>query len=200
MRGLLVACLCAPLLLWAAAVAGEEAKPRKEKSAGGPGAEEAGKLRARIARLVKQLGDDDYSRRESAGKELLKIGPPAREALKAAAKDKDAERASRAQRLLAELERMKKVDPKCTNGYQPVHEGLVQVQTFKAKLEKVETVRVRLARTFSVPAADLVVELRDPAKKNGKPLARAVFYTDWNDWTGKPPGAKSCNNLADPPR
>ena len=52
---------------------------------------------AEIARLVKQLGDDDFDQREAATKQLEAIGEPARAALhEAAAFSKDAEIRQRA--------------------------------------------------------------------------------------------------------
>ncbi len=69
---------------------------------------EAGSLRGdpgketepeRIARLIKQLGDDDFEKREAASKELDAIGEPALDALRKAASDDDAEIRRRAEQL-----------------------------------------------------------------------------------------------------
>lgn len=46
---------------------------------------------AQIARLIKQLGSDDFIQREAAGKELVAIGEPARAALEKAAASADDE-------------------------------------------------------------------------------------------------------------
>jgi hypothetical protein len=55
----------------------------------------------RVARLVKQLGHDEFSKREEASEELDAIGEPALDALrKAAASDPDPEIGSRAERIL----------------------------------------------------------------------------------------------------
>ena len=60
---------------------------------------------AEIARLIKQLGDDDFDKREAASKELKAIGEPARAALQeAAASSKDAEIRQRASRLMPALD------------------------------------------------------------------------------------------------
>jgi len=60
-------------------------------------------LKARIAKLVKELGADDWAARENASKELLKIGKPALPALKEAAQSKDAEVAARAKDAIEKL-------------------------------------------------------------------------------------------------
>jgi hypothetical protein len=58
----------------------------------------------RVARLVRQLGDNSFSRRESASRELTAIGEQARTALTRAANDPDAEVARRARQLLDGLD------------------------------------------------------------------------------------------------
>ncbi|RKY16019.1 MAG: hypothetical protein DRP82_00215 [Planctomycetota bacterium] len=57
-------------------------------------------LQARIERLVKQLGDEDFQKREDAMEELIKIGDAAIEALKKAAESEDPEVAWRAKEAL----------------------------------------------------------------------------------------------------
>jgi hypothetical protein len=179
--------------------AGEKPEPGGTGAAEKPAKRIDPKLRARIAALIKLLGADDFKKREAAAGELARIGWPAYEQLKAAAKDADAERAGRVAKLMARIEKMPNpaaVDPNCTDGWMEVHGTVSQVQTFTATGEEVAVIRLRLARTLGVPSDDLVVELR-PAKGAGaaagaEPLARAVFYTDWRDWSTKPKGAKSC--------
>jgi hypothetical protein len=59
---------------------------------------------AEIARLVKQLGDDDFDQREAATKRLAEIGEPALDTLrKAAASSNDAEIRARVARLIAAI-------------------------------------------------------------------------------------------------
>jgi hypothetical protein len=81
--------------------------PAAEKPAPAPVVEAkppAGTVEAdRIAALVEQLGSQDYAQREAASKELAGIGKPALPALEKAAKDSDAERASRARDLVLRL-------------------------------------------------------------------------------------------------
>ena len=55
----------------------------------------------RVARLIRQLGHDDFAKREAASKELDAIGEPALDALrKASASDGDAEIRRRAERIV----------------------------------------------------------------------------------------------------
>lgn len=63
---------------------------------GGPQPAPAEALDARVARLVRQLGDRAYERREAAQRELVAIGRPALPALREAAQSQDPEVASRA--------------------------------------------------------------------------------------------------------
>lgn len=60
-------------------------------------------LDARVGGLVRQLGADDFTDRERAGKELEAIGPDAGPALRRAATDPSPEVVRRAARLLAKL-------------------------------------------------------------------------------------------------
>jgi hypothetical protein len=61
-------------------------------------------LKAKIAKLVKELGADDWAVRENASKEIVAVGKPALAALKEAANSKDAEVAQRAKDALAQIE------------------------------------------------------------------------------------------------
>jgi hypothetical protein len=78
-----------------------DAEPRK------PAGDEsrAEQLQARVARLVDQLGDEDYRKREAAGIELTGIGDEALPALRAACAHLDLEIADRARRLVAAIEK-----------------------------------------------------------------------------------------------
>src|SRR5438552_18593633 len=59
----------------------------------------------RIARLIKQLGDDAFAKREAASRELDAIGEPALPALcKAAASSDDLEIRRRAERIVATID------------------------------------------------------------------------------------------------
>jgi WD domain, G-beta repeat len=60
---------------------------------------------AEIARLVKQLGDDDFDKREEAAKRLKEIGEPALDALHKATTSADAEVRRRAEGLVAVIEK-----------------------------------------------------------------------------------------------
>jgi hypothetical protein len=80
MRACALVCVTAALAL--AAGPGKEAKSR------------------RVARLVEQLGDDDFDKREAASKELERVGEPAVDALRKAASAADLEVRRRARALL----------------------------------------------------------------------------------------------------
>lgn len=60
---------------------------------------------ARIDRLIRDLGAQEFEVREKAQKELVEIGPAALPALRKALEDADAERAHRARRAIDEIER-----------------------------------------------------------------------------------------------
>src|SRR5437867_2881027 len=62
----------------------------------------------KIDQLVEQLGADDFQARESADKELRKIGDAAVPALKKALESSDAERADRAKKILDAIATKKK--------------------------------------------------------------------------------------------
>jgi uncharacterized protein (TIGR03067 family) len=61
------------------------------------------RLAARVAQLVKQLGHDDFAKREEASKELDAIGAPAVEALRKATAADDGEIRRRAEKILAAI-------------------------------------------------------------------------------------------------
>jgi hypothetical protein len=63
------------------------------------------KARKRIDALVQQLGDDSYSRREEATRELIALGAPAEPALKKATRSSDLEVVRRAGNCLKEIEK-----------------------------------------------------------------------------------------------
>src|SRR5215475_8040048 len=88
MRAYAIAGAVAGILL-AAQVGTVSGEPGKEKEA------------ERIARLIKQLGDDSFAKREAASKALEAIGKPALPALrKAAASGNDPELRQRAERII----------------------------------------------------------------------------------------------------
>jgi HEAT repeat protein len=88
--------LCTATLLAGFAVPTYAAEPPKDKK---PSTEQA----ARIKKLVKQLGADDFEEREAASKAIEKTGKAAVPALRGALKSKDAEVVTRADRLLLRL-------------------------------------------------------------------------------------------------
>lgn len=57
-----------------------------------------------VSTLIQQLGDDDFSVRESAGEKLIEMGPAAKDALQQAASSADPEERTRAAELLKRLD------------------------------------------------------------------------------------------------
>jgi WD40 repeat protein len=72
---------------------------------------------AEIARLVKQLGDDDFDKREAATARLIEIGDPALEALRKAVTSKDAEVHRRAEDVVTVLETKLYGEQLCLTGH-----------------------------------------------------------------------------------
>ena len=154
--------------------AGGEEEPEKQLTP-----EELAKIKARTAELIKQLSSDEWAKREEASKELAAIGEPALPALEEAAKSPDPETSARAGEVAQKIKsapkrRKKKLDPNGTDGYQLVHEGREQVQTFKAPGDKLEMIKIRAARTMNNPMTDLTVVLRESGKADAEPLATAT--------------------------
>src|SRR5262245_15206289 len=81
----------------------------------------------RVARLIRQLGDSEFTKREQASKELDAIGAPALPALRQAASGEDAEVRRRAERLIASIT------------------GRVRAAVTKKELEKLQGTWIRVA-------------------------------------------------------
>src|ERR1019366_10626193 len=60
---------------------------------------------ARIAKLVEQLGNDDFNEREKASSDLDALGEPALDALRQAVKRTDEEMRKRAETLVGKIEK-----------------------------------------------------------------------------------------------
>jgi WD40 repeat protein len=69
-----------------------------------------------ISRLVRQLGNDDFARREAAGKRLAEIGEPVLEALRKAAATDDPEVRRRTENLVREIEHRRPGEEFCLRG------------------------------------------------------------------------------------
>ncbi len=138
------------------------------------------KLKKRIAELIKQLGDDDYEKREAAGKALLKIGRPTRKQIEVATRDKDPERATRASALLTALPDATEVNRDCTNGWMAAYKEVRQAQTFSVKEDvTISKLRFRAARCFDMPGTlSINLELVG-AKKDAAALATASQASSW---------------------
>src|SRR5438445_7438663 len=70
-----------------------------------------------IARLVKQLGDNDFEQREAAGRRLLEIGEPALDARRAAHAARDAEVRGRAADLIDAIYHQTAREVACFRGH-----------------------------------------------------------------------------------
>lgn len=103
---------CLPLLALVTLVLLTTASVRSDET---PNAEE----QKRIDKLIAQLNADDFEARNAAEKELMKIGPPALESLRKAAKSTEPEIARRAADLVSQLEELlksgKQLTPKKVN-------------------------------------------------------------------------------------
>lgn len=196
MRALVVSTGLAGLTLMAAA--GEGPEPGGDKDpAPTPGQESPEERSRRIGRLIKDLGADDFETRDAATKALLAIGLPAKAALEEAAKDADAERATRAGEVLQELIRPTtsrmgghqieaKPTADRTDGWMAVGKGSVHCQSFKATADmEVTKLRIRAARTLKMPGV-LTVELREAdAAADAAPAAKVEMSATWKEDTGK---------------
>jgi len=99
--------LACAALLWNAVVGAQDTKTSAPA-----------KTPAEIERLIKQLGNDEFSEREAASEALKAIGMPALEALRKAAKGSDdAEVSRRAEKLLTPLEAMLRGELRCFTGH-----------------------------------------------------------------------------------
>src|SRR6476646_950303 len=64
----------------------------------------AGPSRAEVARLINQLGDEDFDRREAASQRLSRVGEPALAQLRRAERDPDLEVRKRAATLVRQIQ------------------------------------------------------------------------------------------------
>ena len=76
-----------------------------------PGLESHPQLRDRIGRLIQQLGSNDAAERDQAQRELTDFGPGIRTLLERYRKDPDAERRTRIEKILEEVELQASDDP-----------------------------------------------------------------------------------------
>jgi len=159
----------------------------------------------RIVRLVQELGADDYKVREAAEAELKKIGPPAIPHLKKALEDRDAERAERARRVLAELERPKpeekeKKTPR-RSGIKSVYRDLARGLTVTVEDGKIEVTvpeedKETGKKVYKTYKADSIEEFKekhpDVARKwdiervlprfEFRPMEPGEFDKWWEEW------------------
>jgi hypothetical protein len=154
----------------------------------------AGDRRARAARLVKDLGDDDFDVREQAEKDLIELGPAALPALRAALKSKDLEVVKRAERCIKEIgpERVNRAAGAAVRLLalrRPAGSVAVLLDLLPGADEALErdvyAVLCALARRGDKPHPQLLKALqdKDPARRE---VARAVLGKDGGAYLKKP--------------
>jgi hypothetical protein len=116
----------------------------------------------RIARLIAQLDDDDFDKREEASAALRGLGEVAEPFLQRVLDGKPSpEVRQRVQTLLAAMRPLRY--PAHSNGWSWVYESIAHGQSFKAAGTDVQSLHLRVARlNANAPAAPLTVEIRDP--------------------------------------
>lgn len=126
-----------------------------------PGLGSHPELLSKIDKSIESLGSPDFGERELAQKTILKIGLPAREALKRFADDRDTERRTRIKTILNELDEIKEEEDEGEEGKTFDRESMVQRDT-------VETTEFTLVgkivpKSFSIasPYGPLTVKLSD---------------------------------------
>ena len=128
-----------------------------------------------VEELIKQLGDNDFAKREAAQKELLGMGTEALGKLKEAAKSEDAERSSRAKYIINQLT--------SGNGEFAVRR-LMAIRTLgelkDAKATKTLETLLKSERLFEGEyAARAIAEIKGEAAKDTGPGAKALREDVW---------------------
>jgi hypothetical protein len=116
----------------------------------------------RITRLIAQLDDDDFEKREQASAALRELGEVAEPFLQRVLDGKpSAEVRQRVQNLLAALRPLRFAAH--SDGWSWVYESIAHGQSFKAAGADIQSLHLRVARlNANAPAAPLIVEVRDP--------------------------------------
>lgn len=144
-----------------------------------PGLASHPQLQKRIGRLIQQLGSNDATERDQAQRELTDFGPAIRSQIASFREDEDAERKSRIERILEEVDNQDEDEPALAAGRQP---SLIAEDT-------VETDRFTVVGTISpesfaieTPFGPLNVALRDiryvSRESEGKPERRTKLLVD----------------------
>jgi hypothetical protein len=112
---------------------GRPAPPPASQPATQPATRDAAVPAERVAELIAQLGSQEAQDRQAAQKALVQIGRPSLEALRAAARDKDPERAHRAE--AASWDIMTQVRRECRFAIYHVTEPRFTAEAMKTALE-----------------------------------------------------------------
>lgn len=114
----------------------------------------------RIPKLIAELDADNFRTRESATKELLRIGIDALPALKEALAKSPSEEAAR--RIKGILQVINPVYEGHSPGWHWVYQDLVHSQSFRSPATSIDELKLRVARmNAKKPAGALEVEIRD---------------------------------------
>lgn len=148
-----------------------------------PGLASHPQLQKRIGRLIQQLGSNDAAERDQAQRELTDFGPAVRSQLAPFRDDQDAERRTRVEKILEELENQEEEDEPAGGLPRP---SLIPEDT-------VETDRFTVVGAISpdsfrieTPFGPLTVALKDiryvSRETSRKPEARARLAVDANNF------------------
>jgi hypothetical protein len=139
------------------------------------------KLQEKIARLISELGSDDWRVRESAQRELIDLGKVAGEALSEAAKSSDFEVRLRATRILKSLywlsaEELKKAE-ELVNQFLELKLELKQADVVKSYSSIIRGLRrIKNSQHYLI---DSIVEAEDANKR--EKLAQLLNGTEYTD-------------------
>lgn len=146
-----------------------------------PGLDSHPQERQRIGLLIQQLGSNNAKERETAQKALLEMGPPIRAELERHAADQDAERRSRVQQLLQEMDELQEGQEYSSGEFPPlVAQDRVETTLFTA-LGRIAPQEFQVKTRFG-PLTVSLKDIRRGLRENpGKPeLRKTVRVTGAN--------------------
>jgi hypothetical protein len=144
-----------------------------------PGLDSHPQLRKRIGRLIQQLGSNDAAERDQAQRELSDFGPAIRAQLEPFRQDQDAERKSRVEKILEELENAAEDDPTAAASSRPslIDEDTVETDRFTV-VGKISPESFRIETPFG-PLAVALKDIRYVAREStAKPETRLRLTVD----------------------
>lgn len=126
-----------------------------------PGMTSHPELLAQVERLVEQLGSSDFGERELAQKQLVKVGLPARDALRARADDRDTERRTRIKAIMTELDELQESVEEGDEAPPLSTEAMAQRDTMETTEFTVVGRIVQKSFSLTSPYGPLTVKLSD---------------------------------------